>query len=235
MTSALRWRPHWYELLPEVVLVLGLTVFAVTEPRAAISGLKSTRAITLMLAVTAMWVTARWLLARYASKRLLTMAPFAVGALVILKIVVLPAYMNKTVVEALPVAPVVATTAVPSGTAPAPTTTAPTAAPVLVRASSFRGIDHRASGTVNIYRQPDGSYVVGLEGIDIQPGPDYDVYVVPGAEQEDRDGGTRVDDLRGNKGTQFYEVRGAQLEDGPWTVLVWCDTFAVPVAGATPV
>ena len=75
-----------------------------------------------------------------------------------------------------------------------------------MRSSAIHGIDHRASGTAVIYRQPDGSLVVGLEDIDIQPGPDYDVYVVPGADREDTDGGIRLDDLRGNKGTQYYPV-----------------------------
>jgi hypothetical protein len=113
--------------------------------------------------------------------------------------------------------------------APAP------AGPERLRVGMFRGIDHRASGTVAVYRQPDGRYVVGLEDIDIQPGPDYDLYVVPGEGREDTKGGVRLGDLRGNRGTQFYEVpAGVNLEEGPWTVLVWCQTFAVPVAGATP-
>ena len=86
-----------------------------------------------------------------------------------------------------------------------------------------------------IYRQPDGRYVIGLEDIDIQPGPDYDLYIVPGDNRQDTKGGIRLGDLRGNKGTQFYEVpAGVDLEAGPWTVLVWCQTFAVPVANATP-
>ncbi|MEW6471577.1 MAG: DM13 domain-containing protein [Actinomycetota bacterium] len=107
--------------------------------------------------------------------------------------------------------------------------------PQRLRTGMFRGIDHRASGTVVIYRQPDGRYVVGLEDIDIQPGPDYDLYIVPGEDREDTKGGIRLGDLRGNRGTQFYEVpEGVNLESGPWTVLVWCQTFAVPVAGATP-
>ena len=69
----------------------------------------------------------------------------------------------------------------------------------------------------------------------MQPGPDYDLYIVPGEDREDTKGGIRLGDLRGNRGTQFYDVpAGADLENGPWTVLVWCQTFAVPVAGATP-
>ena len=85
-----------------------------------------------------------------------------------------------------------------------------------------------------IYRLPDGSHVVGLEDINIQPGPDYDVYLVPGTDREDTDAGIRLDDLRGNKGTQYYAVpAGAEAGSGDWTVLVWCQTFDVPVAGAT--
>lgn len=146
-------------------------------------------------------------------------------------------------------------TAAAGGTAPASaaaaaTTTAPTAAaaptttsvpvaeaaePVRVRSGALNGIDHRATGSVVVYRHADGSLLVGLEDIDIQPGPDYDVYVVAGAGREDVGGGVRLDDLRGNKGTQYYEVpAGTALLEGQWTVLVWCQTFDVPVAGATP-
>jgi hypothetical protein len=119
----------------------------------------------------------------------------------------------------------------PAGAASAPVASGPER----LRSGSFRGIDHRAEGTVVIYRQPDGRYVIGLEDIDIQPGPDYDLYLVPGDDREDTKGGVRLGDLRGNRGTQFYEVpAGVDLENGPWTVLVWCQTFAVPVANSTP-
>ena len=151
------------------------------------------------------------------------------------------------------VAPTTSTTiaAAPAAAASPPSTTsatqpeaAPPAEPALapeasgpqrLRSGAFRGIDHRATGTVAIYRQPDGRYVVGLEDIDIQPGPDYDLYIVPGTDRRDTKGGIRLGDLRGNRGTQFYDVpAGVNLEDGPWTVLVWCQTFAVPVANSTP-
>jgi hypothetical protein len=140
-----------------------------------------------------------------------------------------PAAPQQPAVTSTPATPTTAAT--PQPTAPPPVATEP----VRIGAATFRGIDHRAEGAVNLYRQPDGSFVVGLEDIDIQPGPDYDVYVVPGADREDRDGGTRLDDLRGNKGTQFYAVPAeVALADGPWTVLVWCQTFGVPIANATP-
>lgn len=156
-------------------------------------------------------------------------AVFGVAALGILKIVVFPAYTNTTVVEVLPVA-----TVITQSTTSAPLPSVPAAA-VAIRSGPLRGINHRARGTVEVYRQPNGTFTVGFEDIDIQPGPDYDVFVVPGANRDGKGGGTRLDDLRGNKGTQFYAVPAdVAIQQGEWTVLVWCQTFGVPVAAATP-
>ncbi|MGH9151552.1 MAG: DM13 domain-containing protein, partial [Acidimicrobiales bacterium] len=119
-------------------------------------------------------------------------------------------------------------------TGPQPAAPATPAQPVALRSAAIGGIDHRASGTAVLYRQPDGTYVVGLEGIDIQPGPDYDLYVVPGPGREEPGGGVGLGDLRGNKGTQFYPAPpGTELGVGEWTVLVWCEAFDVPIAAAS--
>jgi hypothetical protein len=228
-----RWRDvvrdvRWYELVPEAVLAVGLGLFAVTEPRAAASGFQSTKAILLMVGVAIGWLVARVVTFRLVGRRLLRALPFLVGAFVVLKIVVLPAYDDHTVVETL--------TATAPASSGASTPPAPAAAdPVVVRQGAFAGIDHRAEGAVNVYRRPAGSFVVGLENFDIQPGPAYALYVVPGADRRDLSGGTRLSKLRGNRGTQFYDVSSElDLTDGQWTVLVWCDTFDVPVAHATP-
>ena len=245
---------RWWELLPEAVLALGLGLFAVTETSAATSAFRSTKAIVLMAVVAVGWLALRFVLVRYTRLPVLRVAVFGVAALGVLRVVVFPAYSNTTVVETLPVAtvvtstttstppvapaasqPVTPTTAAPATTVPPTTVTTTPAGPVALRSGSIQGIDHRASGQAVLYQQPDGSYTVGLEDIDIQPGPDYDVFVVPGANREDKDGGTRLDDLRGNKGTQYYAVPPeASIGDGEWTVLVWCQTFDVPVAAATP-
>jgi hypothetical protein len=117
----------------------------------------------------------------------------------------------------------------------APTTTIAAAVPVRVRRAAFRGINHRASGTASIIRQPDGTTVVGLEDIDIEPGPDYRVFLVPGNVSRPADGAIELDKLRGNVGTQFYDVpRDVDPTDGEWTVLIWCRVFAVPIAAAVP-
>ena len=251
---------RWFELTPEAVLTAGLLVFLVDEPDAATSSFDSPKAIALMAVVTVAWLLGRLLAARLAPWRLARTGVFLIAALAILRVVVLPSYQNSTVVETAPeaiasatttpaptsttTATTTATTAPSAVSPPAPTTTASTttnptttapAGPLLERTGTFQGIDHRAAGTVNLYRTAAGAWVVGLEDIDIQPGPDYDLYVVPGAGRDSLSGGTRLDDLRGNKGTQFYDVpAGLDLGDGAWTVLVWCHTFAVPVANATP-
>jgi hypothetical protein len=166
-----------------------------------------------MVAAGVGWLIARVVVHRFVPWRLVRTAVFGVAAIGALAVVVLPAYGGRTVVEARPAA---AATAVRTGT--------------------FTGIDHRATGTVSIYQGSDGRFVVGLEAFDIQPGPNYDVYVVPGTGREDTDGGVRLDDLRGNRGTQFYDVPAeVDVGAGPWTVLIWCHTFGVPVAQSTPV
>jgi hypothetical protein len=241
-------RPRWYELAPEVLLVVGLTIFLVDEPDAATSAFKSTRAVALMALAAVVWLGARLLSALLVPWRFARLGVFALGAAAILAVVVVPAYDNDTVVETFRGSSP-ATTAAPFSSATAPSAASPSAAPstttapptkvidpVRIRVGQFRGIDHRASGTVAVYRQADGRYVIGLEDFDIQPGPDYDLYVVPGTDREKRDAGTRLDDLRGNRGTQFYDVPASiDLSNGAWSVLVWCQTFGVPVANATPV
>ena len=228
----LRW-----EFVPEAVLLIGLSAFFVHQNDAATSAFKSTRALGIMAVVTLGWLAARVLLGRLVPFAPARAAVFSVAAAVALSVVVFPAYDNETVVESFPAAapatapPVSAAAATSAGPTPA---SAP-AGPQRLRAGAFRGIDHRASGGAAIYRQPDGRYVIGLEDIDIQPGPDYDLYIVPGADRKDTKGGIRLGDLRANRGTQFYDVAaGVNLENGSWSMLVWCQTFAVPVANATP-
>jgi hypothetical protein len=241
-TRTWRTRTRWWEWAPEVVLVLGLGWFLVDETDAATSAFESGRAILLMAAGLVAWLVLRALLVRFVPVAAVRTAVMSVLAVGILAVVVIPAYRDHTVIEQLPVAAAVGDEArvdvpeAPTANAPAQPEAPAVAQPMLVRTGAFRGIDHRARGTVTVYTRTDGSRFVGLEDFDIQPGPDYDVYVVPGADRTDPGGGTRLDDLRGNVGTQFYEVpAGADVATGEWTVLIWCQTFDVPVANATPV
>ncbi len=211
---------RWWELLPEAALFVGLATFFVTERNAALSAFHSGRAIVIMAVTAVGWIAARLVLARFRRGRLLRTILFAAAAVAILAVVVFPAYHNERVVEAFPVA----------------VATADHGSPVRLRTGMLEGIDHRAAGVVSLYRTPDGRQIVGLEMFDIQPGPNYDVFVVRGANRQDRADGIRLDDLRGNQGTQYYVVPDeVPIQAAPWTVLIWCETFGVPVANATPV
>ena len=213
-------RVRWYDFVPEIVLAIGLGLFAVTEPHAAASGFKSTRALVLMVSVAVVWLAARtatFAAVKWPAARL---SIFAIGALAILKVVVLPAYNDHTVTETLPVA------TPPAAAAPA--------IPVKVTTGPLRGIDHRASGTASAYVRAGERQLIGLEDFDIQPGPAYALYLVAGDDRRDLDGSVRLQKLRGNRGTQFYDAPAdVDLTSGAWTILVWCETFDVPVANAT--
>lgn len=79
----------------------------------------------------------------------------------------------------------------------------------------------------------DGRRLVRFESLDVEPGPDYQVHLVPGAGRHSPDGGAHLGRLRANRGNLNYPVPSGQVIHRPVTVLVWCRAFAVPVAAAT--
>jgi hypothetical protein len=224
--------------IPQVILFGGMLVMLVVHPNAVRSGLMSTRAVVVNAVLFGVWLLLSFVvlprLVRNVWVRSAILTAIAVAAVIVL---VVPTLRDKKVVEAFPT-PEVASQPAPGAAADpemstsTPTTTAPD--PMLVSTGEIRGIDHDATGRGAIYRLGDGSFVVALEDIDIEPGPDYQVYVVRGDDQETPDGGTHLAGLRGNQGTQYYEVpRDVGEVGGGWTILVWCRAFGVPVANAT--
>lgn len=120
-------------------------------------------------------------------------------------------------------------------TSPVPTTVAPAppAGPTELTRGTLEGIGHRARGGASVYRLADGGTLVRLEEIDIENGPDYVVYLVPGRDQRSPAGGVSLGALKGNQGSQNYPVPEGTDLSGPQTVLIWCRAFAVAVANAT--
>lgn len=234
--------PKWIEAIPLIVLGVSFGIMAIIRPNAVRDIFSGTQAIAVTLAIVVGWlVLSRLVLPRLVRDPWLRVGILSVLAVALVLVLILPNLRSKTVVETFPGND----SAQPAAPAPAPAADAPAeepaeapaaTEPVVLSTAALAGIDHDASGTVNLYQQPDGSFVVGLEGIDVEPGPDYKLYVVPGSgKEEPGDRAVDLGDLKGNQGTQFYTVpAGADLASGEWTVLVWCRAFAVPIAGATP-
>jgi hypothetical protein len=110
------------------------------------------------------------------------------------------------------------------------------ASPRLLGSGTLTGLaGHDGTGDAGIFRLDDGSFVVRLENLDIDNGPDLELYLVPGSEAySPRDGSVHLGALKGNVGNQTYAIpAGFEVSPGPWTVLVWCDAFTVEFVGAS--
>jgi hypothetical protein len=237
----LRWpqgRTEWIAaLLPVGLLVAIMGFFFGTRFTEATSALKSMRAILVVSVLVLAGLALAFLLYRFVPWIWVRSAVLCGAVLVFAFYFVLPGYQDHTVVEQA--RDVFGTAIDRPGTPPSvplagePPAAEVPAAPMQITAGTFEGIDHRAAGGANLIRRPDGSLVIELRDIDIQNGPDYDVYLVRGVDQQSNGDGVRIDDLKGNLGTQYYDVP-ADVDAGPdWTILIWCQTFGVPVANAT--
>lgn len=207
--------PRPSALVVPVLAGIGGAAFLAWKPGVARSMLGSPRALGFSLVVAGLVLGMGWLLPRLGRGPWLTAGAQLVPVLAAFVLTVLPAFREVTVTEAFP------------DTVGASTEVA------RVGSGALEGIDHRASGTALLLRVADGSYVVRLQGIDIEPGPDYQVHLVEGPDRENPGGGVHLDRLRGNKGSQNYDVPAGTDVRTPVTVLVWCRAFAVPVAAAT--
>ncbi len=129
------------------------------------------------------------------------------------------------------------TTAAPmttTSTTAAPMTTTTTEAvpegPVLLSSSEWISLGHPGTGTVFVYRQPDGSHVIRFEDLAVSNGPDLLVILSASPLVEDQNAYSEVEyvslgDLKGNKGNQNYEVP-AEVNIGDYqTVAIWCRRF----------
>jgi len=112
-------------------------------------------------------------------------------------------------------------------------TPASSARPVELGRAGLVGIDHTASGTARLIRLADGSLLVRLESFEVEPGPDYYVHVLDGADVHRPATGSQVARLRGTSGNQNYPLAAGRQVALPATVLIWCRTFDTPIAAAT--
>lgn len=246
--TPLRW-PRW-GWVPYLLIAAFVGVWALTHTGAVVSGATSWQAVTFGIGAALLTLALLVGVARLTGRGWTGQLAGLVPLIAAVTIAVLPSYISSTVDEAAPEG--LSTAATPSVSAPtgedsstdlAPGPSAPSpepppapSGPVELASAQFAGIDHDAVGTARLIQLQDGSLLIRFEQFSVEPGPDYDVYVVSGADVSVPDGGTRLGDLKGTDGDQNYDVPAGAIPDtgaGPVTVLIWCVVFAVPVANAT--
>ncbi|MFI6376898.1 DM13 domain-containing protein [Streptomyces sp. NPDC050546] len=152
-------------------------------------------------------------------------------------------WQDETVQEALPgtAAASQAPAGPPSsGTSSAPAAPAAPAGPVTVAVGELVSHEHATSGTVRLVRLADGSHIVRLENLDTSNGPDLRVLLTDAPVKEGRAGWHVFDDgehvglgkLKGNKGSQNYEVPEDIAPARYRSVSIWCDRFDVSFGAA---
>lgn len=94
---------------------------------------------------------------------------------------------------------------------------------------------HETTGRAELVQQESGATAVNLRNFETDPGPDLRVYLVPG-NGTDVSGALDLGGLKGNVGTQRYELPAGTDTSRFGAVVVWCRAFSVsfgraPLAG----
>lgn len=216
------------------------------RPEIVTGTFSSVESVLKVLGLLVAWVVFSFLVRRFVTNAAARTAIIAVAGAALLFVTVLPYFRDKSVNDALPTASSPATTAaVAADTPAAPTSPSPSPSPTVapapvptgpqkVTTGQLRGLaGHRGAGEAAVYRQPDGSHLVRLEDFDVSSVPAPVLYLVPGANRQGIDGAIKLGGLRGNNGSQNFTVPAGTEVGGSQTVLIWCEAFSVPVAGAT--
>jgi Electron transfer DM13 len=139
---------------------------------------------------------------------------------------------DRTVNEAAPTS-----TATSAATSTAPSAPAAVPADRVVATGTFVSKEHTTTGTVKLTELADGRRVLTLENLDTSNGPDLRVWLT---DQPASAGWTAFDDgawvelgkLKGNKGTQNYDVPANVKIDSYRSVTIWCKRFSVAFGAA---
>lgn len=136
--------------------------------------------------------------------------------------------IDDTVDEAVPAGSSASTTAAPNnagGDEPAPST------PTVVRRGEFRSLAHTTTGEAQILDVGDGRFVLRLENLRTDNGPDLKVYLSPHPGDADDSAFGRdfldLGELKGNIGSQNYDIPLGTDVSRFDSAVVWCRRFRV--------
>lgn len=149
--------------------------------------------------------------------------------------------VNDQVNEAAPV-----TIDTPTGQPSAPVNggQSPTASPKpqdrIVAQGEFISHEHTTSGSVKIFELADGKRILRLENLNTSNGPDLKVWITDAPVKEGTDGWFLFDDgeyvelgaLKGNKGSQNYDIPASVDLSKLTSVSIWCKRFSVSFGAA---
>jgi hypothetical protein len=129
--------------------------------------------------------------------------------------------------------PDASTTTAPLGTgAPvAPPRAEPTTPTVVGRGEFVGQAGHDVMGVAVIVDGPSGRQLV-LSELDAENGPDLQLHLSPTADGSVT-GGVKLAPLKGNQGTQTYDLPADVDLTRLANVVIWCERFAVPFGTAT--
>lgn len=209
-------------VLPLVLVPVVSLVLAAFRPQILTAGFMSWRAFAVTAGVGLAGLVVLAILWR--RSRLLALWTADVVVLALMAAVVWPVFRERTVVETFP--PVAMVVPSPSASAAA----APSAVATRLTSGALFGIDHRAKGTVALYAV-SSEVRLRFEQVDIEGTPTPSVHLVAPGKRTPEDG-IRLGGLKGEKGSFSYAAPAGFDPAQGWSVLVWCDRYAVPIAGA---
>ncbi|GIG58468.1 hypothetical protein Lfu02_28400 [Longispora fulva] len=112
---------------------------------------------------------------------------------------------------------------------------APTIADTVVRHGSFVSHEHATAGSAELVRLADGRHVLALRDLDTSNGPDLRVWITDqAATVTDLDASRHVElgRLKGNKGSQVYDIPPGTDLDLYKSVTIWCKRFSASFGAA---
>lgn len=92
--------------------------------------------------------------------------------------------------------------------------------------------DYTVTGTAAVVTQPDGSRQLVLQELMSDNGPDLQLYLSPVTGGQ-VDGGVKLGPLKGNLGTQAYDLPPDVDLGQVSTVVIWCERFSRAFGSAT--
>lgn len=116
---------------------------------------------------------------------------------------------------------------------------------VVLASADFIDGEHGTTGRATVFRRSDGSRFLRIEDLDTSNGPDLHVWLTDkpsggscqGCRDSwgiyDDDAYVRLGELKGNQGSQNYEIPDSADLSAMRSVVIWCDRFNVAFGTAS--